>query len=44
MSKNLENCAFCNDFACEKIEKHYTFDPDSRKRLEVIRKNISATG
>ena len=43
ISKNLINCAFCNDFACEKLEKHYTFDPGSRDRLEVIRKNIYTT-
>jgi len=43
ISKDLINCAFCNDFACEKLEKHYTFDPSSRDRLEEIRKNISAT-
>jgi hypothetical protein len=41
MSKNLTNCAYCNDFACEKLEKHYNFDPSSRDRLEEIRKNIS---
>jgi len=39
--KNLENCAYCSDFACEKLEKHYTFDPASRDRLEVIRKSIT---
>jgi hypothetical protein len=37
-NKNLENCAYCFDFPCEKLEKHYTFDPASRDRLEVIRK------
>jgi hypothetical protein len=43
ISKNLLNCAFCNDFTCEKLEKHYTFDPGSRDRLIEIRKNISTT-
>ena len=39
--KDLENCACCSDFACEKLEKHYTYDPASRDRLEVIRKNTN---
>jgi hypothetical protein len=39
--KDLGNCAYCSDFACEKLEKHYTFDPASRNRLEEIRKNIN---
>jgi hypothetical protein len=38
--KNLENCAYCTDFACAKLEKHYTFDPISREKLEEIRKKI----
>jgi hypothetical protein len=41
-TKNLENCAYCIDFACEKLERHYAFDPASRNRLEAIRKSITA--
>lgn len=40
--KSPENCAYCNDFACEELEKHYAFDPASRDRLEEIRKSITA--
>lgn len=43
ISNNLSNCAYCDDFACEKLEKYYSFDQDSRKRLEEIRKNFLAT-
>jgi hypothetical protein len=39
--KKMVNCAYCNDFACQKLEKHYVFDPDSRDRLQKIRKHIS---
>jgi len=39
--KDLENCACCSDFACEKLEKHFIYDPASRDRLEVIRKNTN---
>jgi len=37
--KEIENCAFCSDFACEKLENHFTYDPASRTRLEEIRIN-----
>jgi hypothetical protein len=39
--KDIENCAYCSDFTCEKLEKHFTYDPTSRNRLEEIRKNIN---
>ena len=35
--RKVENCAYCSDYACEKLIKHFNFDPDSRKRLEEIR-------
>ena len=35
--KNVINCAYCIDYPCEKLEKHYIWDPDSRDRLEEIR-------
>lgn len=40
-TRNLENCAFCEDYTCEKLEKHFKFDPASRDRLELIRKSIT---
>jgi len=39
--KNIINCAYCTDYACDKLKKHFTFDPGSQKRLEEIRKNNS---
>ncbi len=39
-SKNLANCAYCNEFTCDKLEKHYAFDPSSRDQLVEIRKTI----
>ena len=41
IDKNMINCAYCSDFACEKLEKHYKYDPISRDRLEDIRINIT---
>jgi hypothetical protein len=40
IDKNLINCAYCKDFACEKLERHYRFDPGSRDRLVEIRKKL----
>jgi len=35
--KNISNCAYCSDFECELLKKHFSFDPGSKKRLEEIR-------
>jgi len=35
--KGLENCAYCDEYACEKIEKFFATDPDARTRLDAIR-------
>lgn len=35
--RELENCAFCGEYGCEKLEKHLAIDPASRARLEEIR-------
>jgi hypothetical protein len=37
---DLENCAFCLDYACKKLERHFAIDPEAQKRLEEIRKKI----
>jgi hypothetical protein len=37
--KNLTNCAYCSDYPCYKLEKHYSLDPDSKDRLDEIRRN-----
>jgi hypothetical protein len=41
IEKKMINCAYCCDYACDKLEKHYKFDPSSRNRLEKIRKQIN---
>lgn len=38
--KNIENCAYCEDYACDKLEKHFAQDPDAKVRLEEIRKAL----
>ena len=37
--KKIENCAYCNAFACEKLKEHFLLDPGSQARLTEIRQN-----
>jgi hypothetical protein len=39
MHRNLTTCAYCNDFNCEKLQKHFCFDPESLYRLSELREN-----
>jgi hypothetical protein len=39
--KHLENCAWCTEYACAKLETFFRTDPMARTRLEAIR---AATG
>jgi hypothetical protein len=38
--KKLENCAFCDDYICEILKKHFELDPDSEARLNKIKHSI----
>ena len=33
----VENCAFCDDYACEKLEGFFQLVTDARKNLDTIR-------
>lgn len=35
---NMVNCAYCNNYACDKLKRHFALDPDAQARLEEIRK------
>ncbi len=37
MERGIMNCAHCDDYACEKLEKFFEMVPDSKKRLDDIR-------
>lgn len=39
--KNLINCAFCEDYACDKLMKHYAIDPGAKIRLDEVRRNVN---
>jgi hypothetical protein len=37
--KNMKNCAFCSDYACSRLKKHFAIDHGAQERLEEIRRN-----
>lgn len=38
LEREIETCAHCNEYGCEKLEKHFLLDPDSKNKLEQIRR------
>lgn len=38
-NKEIENCAFCPDYCCEILQKHFLSDPEAQVRLEEIRRS-----
>lgn len=36
--KNVESCAYCSDYACERLEKQFSYDSSAQTRLEEIRR------
>jgi hypothetical protein len=39
--KKIESCAFCGEYACERLNKFFETDPEARTRLEMIRNILS---
>jgi hypothetical protein len=37
IEKGIENCAYCDDYPCEALEKLFATDPGARERLDAIR-------
>jgi hypothetical protein len=38
--KNVKNCAYCDEYVCEKLEKFHNIAPDAKNTLENIRDNL----
>jgi len=36
-AKGVENCAYCDEYPCEKLELIHKMAPDARKRLDELR-------
>lgn len=44
IGRNIDSCAFCNDYACDILEKHFSLDPGAKVRLEEVRKKTNNFG
>jgi hypothetical protein len=44
--KNLGNCAYCSEYACDRLKRHFSFDPGAQINLERIRSrhHVKKTG
>ncbi|OHB60840.1 MAG: hypothetical protein A2167_00885 [Planctomycetes bacterium RBG_13_46_10] len=38
--KAIENCAYCNEYPCGKLEKFFATDTEAKARLDVIRSRL----
>ena len=38
--KGLKNCAYCDEYACEKLNKFFEMVPTAKIALEEVRKNF----
>jgi hypothetical protein len=36
--RNIDSCAFCKDYTCERLQKHFDLDPYPQIKLEEIRR------
>ncbi len=39
LKKRVKNCAYCDEYICEKLEKWFKNVPDAKKRLDEIRES-----
>ena len=39
-SKDVLNCAYCHDYACEKLEGFFNMVPNAKKNLDEIRESL----
>ena len=37
IEKEVDNCAYCNEYACDKLNEIFATDPTAKTRLGVIR-------
>ena len=40
VEKGLESCAYCDEYACEKLQNFFTMVPEAQQKLEEIRKGL----
>jgi hypothetical protein len=39
--QNVKNCAFCNDYACEKLDQIFQHEKRAKDKLDEIRRRIN---
>ena len=40
IEKEIENCAYCNEYACDKLTNLFKTDPSAKVRLDGIRATL----
>ena len=40
MARGVANCAYCDDYACEKLESFFGFVPEAKATLDGIRQSL----
>ncbi len=40
LEKDINNCAYCDDYGCEKLAKVHEMDAECKKRLDDIRSSL----
>ena len=40
LEKGVKNCAYCDEYVCEKLSNFFNDAPQAKKNLEEIRKNL----
>jgi hypothetical protein len=43
LERGVENCAHCDDFPCEKLEKPWSISVDAKTTLEEIRQMLKGS-
>ena len=38
--KNVDNCAHCSEYPCERLKKFFVTEPDAKKRLDQIQSTL----
>lgn len=39
VEKAIENCAFCSEYPCKKLDKPFEISPENKKRLDELNAN-----
>jgi hypothetical protein len=40
LGKGLKNCAYCDDYVCEKLTRFFEMAPEAKTTLAEIKKNL----